>query len=251
MPDESTNINIDTGNATRSLKDLRNELKEAKNAMLSAKEGSDEYNAALKRATAAALDMKEMNEVVKGSTRYLGDILGQGTKVIGGVVGGMNALKGVTALMGTENKALEETFVKLQAGMAIVQGLQGVSGMLKGLSNLGNVMKSTEFGIKALTVAQKAWNFIMSINPIFLLITAIAAVGAGIFALTKILNNNSKEQAESNRLLEEYNTIMEETTRQADLRIKLMSAQGKSEKELNDQRAVSYTHLTLPTKRIV
>lgn len=243
MAEEKIIINVDTSSSSKSLKDLKQELKDAKSAMLEAQEGSEEYSQALKRASQASLEMKEMNEAIKGSQADFGEVLGNTTNIIGGLVGGMNAVKGVSALLGTENEQLEKTFVKLQAGMAIVQGLQGIDGMLKGFTNLGNVMKNTQLGIKSLIVIQKAWNFVMSLNPIFLLVTALAAAAAGIVYLTNVMRTNNAEQMESNRLLEDYKNKIELTNTLNDNRIKILQAEGKTESELYTAKVNNLTDI--------
>lgn len=232
MEEEKIIFQVDTQQATTSLKSLKAELKSAKDAMLNAQEGTDEYNAALKRAAQAQFTMKEMNEQIKGSAMDVGEVLSNTTNVLGGVAGGINAVNAVTALMGVENENLQKTFVKLQASMAVVQGLQGIDGMIKGFKNLSIVMSQSAAGIKILTAVQKVWNYITSINPIFLLVTVLASVVTGIGLLTKALKSNNEEEKKANINLEKQLQLIQDINTNNDYRIRMMKASGASDKEI-------------------
>lgn len=54
--------------------------------------------------------------------------------IAGGLASGFAAVQGAAALLGKENEKLEETFIKLQAAMALAQGVGGLSGLVEGLA---------------------------------------------------------------------------------------------------------------------
>ena len=227
-------LEVDTSQPVQSIKTLREELKRAKDDMLKAGEGTKEYADALQKAANAQHAMREINEQVRASAADLGVVLQNTTSVLTGVAGGFAAVQGISALMGVENDKLKETFVKLQATMAIVQGLQGLEGMGKALTNLGTILKQTEVGTKVLTAAQKAWNYVMSMNPVFLLVTAVAALTTGIVALTNVMNANNEEEERTNRIYEQRLQLLNDINTNTDYQVRLMRAAGKSEKEIND-----------------
>ena len=227
-------LEVDTSQPVQSIKTLREELKRAKDDMLKAGEGTKEYADALQKAANAQHAMREINEQVRASAADLGVVLQNTTSVLTGVAGGFAAVQGISALMGVENDKLKETFVKLQATMAIVQGLQGLEGMGKALTNLGTILKQTEVGTKVLTAAQKAWNYVMSMNPVFLLVTAVAALTTGIVALTNVMNANNEEEERTNRIYEQRLQLLNDINTNTDYQVRLMKASGKSEKEIND-----------------
>lgn len=179
-------ISVDVKTSVENLKMLRQELKEAKGAMLTVEEGTDAYNDALARAAEITHRLRETNERVRASAMDFGQVLGNVSKVAGGLMGGFNALQGVMTLMGSENQDLQKAFVKLQAGMAIVQGLSGIDGMIKGFQSLGTVLKNSGLAVKVMTALQWLWNAALSASPIFLLAAVIAAVVApmALFAAT-------------------------------------------------------------------
>ena len=58
-------------------------------------------------------------------------------KIATGVASGFAALQGVTALLGIENENLEKTLVKVQAAMAIAQGIGGLKDLYEGVARWG------------------------------------------------------------------------------------------------------------------
>ena len=88
-------------------------------------------------------------------------------KVAAGVASGFAAFQGVTALMGVENEKLEQTFIKLQAAMAIAQGIGGLGDLVEGVSQAKVAFSKTITSVKT---------FITSLKGIKL---AIAATGIG------------------------------------------------------------------------
>lgn len=58
-------------------------------------------------------------------------------KIATGVASGFAALQGVTALLGIENENLEKSLVKVQAAMAIAQGIGGLKDLYEGVARWG------------------------------------------------------------------------------------------------------------------
>jgi hypothetical protein len=111
------------------------------------------------------------------------------------VAGGFAVAQGAAALFGDENEELQKTLLKVNAVMAVLQGLQSVSASLEkegALSLLAtniqlkvkNAQKVIETGLEsesiivrgAATVAQKALNLAMAANPIGILVVAVAGL---------------------------------------------------------------------------
>lgn len=133
-------------------------------------------------------------------------------KIATGVASGFAALQGVTALLGVENENLEKTLVKVQAAMAIAQGIGGLKDLYEGVARWGVAFGDTAKAAETLTsattasaaasaadttaktaetvategatVAQKGLNTAMKANPIGLVIVAITAL-IGLFAWLK------------------------------------------------------------------
>lgn len=81
-------------------------------------------------------------------------------KVTAGLASGYAAVQGTMALLGIENENLEKTFVKLQAAMAIAQGVGGMKDLVEGLSRgkvaFAGAANGVKLFIKGLSGVQKA-----------------------------------------------------------------------------------------------
>jgi len=112
---------------------------------------------------------------VDGAAQTMSQKLGS---ALTGATSGFAATQGAMALFGSENEALEKTLVKVQAALAIQQGVQG----------LGVVYKELGGATGIATKAQAALNFVMNLNPFLLIATAIAAAIAALAKFTSVLD---------------------------------------------------------------
>ena len=154
------NYQRNVGNYASGFKNARQELAALKTQMDNMQEGTAEYNAAFQRAAEITHSLSERQEMLRYSAADLGTQLSNITGIASGLMGGFNALQGVLALTGSKSEELQETMVKLQAGIAIVQGLQGLEGMTKkaqglveGLTNMIFKTNETTTAVAAETTA--------------------------------------------------------------------------------------------------
>ena len=143
-------VNIDTAPATKSVKDLRTELKLLKDQMLSTEQGTEEYNAAMKQAAEIQHTLKEQMEEVNASAMDFGQIAGNATKAVGGLVGGLQAAKATMSLLGVENEDVMKSLQKMQNLMAITQALPSIDNGIKAFKRL-------KIAIQATSVATSSW----------------------------------------------------------------------------------------------
>lgn len=130
------NYQRNVGNYASGFKNARQELTALKTQMDNMQEGTAEYNAAFQRAAEITHNLADRQEMLRYSAADLGTQLSNITTIAAGLMGGFNALQGVLALTGNKSEELQETMMKLQAGIAIVQGLQGLEGMMKNVQGL-------------------------------------------------------------------------------------------------------------------
>jgi hypothetical protein len=225
-------LNVDAEKTSKTLKDLRNEIKSSKEAMLNAAEGSDEYKAALKKAADTALELREMQQKVRWSSADLGDVMSNTSKVLTGVAGGFAAVQGVMGLFNTESKELEKAMLKVQSALAIVAGVAQIDDAIKGLQRMLILINSTAIAKKAAAAAQWLWNIAMNANPIILLATGILAATAAIWGIVKAFKSNNDELEINNQLLEKNKKAREVYTREAERYVKTMVAAGATEDEV-------------------
>jgi len=91
-----------------------------------------------------------------------------------GATSGFAAVQGVMALTGSESEALEESLLKVQGALALQQGVQGVLDYTK---SVGLASK-----------AQKAFNLIVSLNPLAIFLTVITSIVASVLVFTDVLD---------------------------------------------------------------
>lgn len=130
---------------TANTKSLRTQLKEAQADVARL---SDEFGVTSVEAAKAAKRAAELKDAI-GDAKALTDAFNPDAKFnaltssLGGVVGGFQAYEGALALVGSESEDLQKTLVKLQALMALSQGLQQLGEARDSFKQLGAVIKST------------------------------------------------------------------------------------------------------------
>jgi hypothetical protein len=162
-----------------SVKELKTTLRDLRSAALSVEEGSEAFNKITAKAGQLNDKIKDLNEVIGAQT---GDRLENTSKAfvkfgqIG--LGAFQTVQGAAALFGAESEDLQKTLVKLNAAMALGQGLAALAEVPGELNKISAALK--------LTTAQAN-----------LLKTAIAGVGIaglaiGLAYLTAEFLNNTE-----------------------------------------------------------
>lgn len=153
---------------TANTKSLRAQLREAQAEVATL---SEKFGATSKEAAMAAKRAAELKDAI-GDAKALTDAFNPDAKFaalsssIGGVVGGFQAYEGALALVGSESEDLQKTLVKLQALMALSQGVQQLGEARDSFKQLAAVVKDqvktafttlrgamTALGIGALVIA--------------------------------------------------------------------------------------------------
>lgn len=140
-------VNIDTDPAQTSVKELRSQLKQLKNTMLSVEEGTKEYNDALQQAAGIQHTLKEQMEEVNASAMDFGQITGNVVKATGGIVAGFQAAEAAMNLFGIENETVIKSLQKMQSLMAITQAIPALDDGVKAFKRLGLAIKSATAGM--------------------------------------------------------------------------------------------------------
>lgn len=195
MANEKINIDllINASESAKTVKEVRQSLKDLKTAALQVEEGSE----AFRKITQASGQLQDKIGDLQATTKYFANDLRQlegFTSVAEGIAGGFALAQGAAALFGGENKQLEESLVKLTSVMSILQGLQAIGNVLQKesaaslfITNTSRKIAITLAGEQAAaeaaeavaagtaTIAQRALNAAMNANPIGILITLILA----------------------------------------------------------------------------
>jgi len=258
----------------KSVKSLRTQLKEAQ-----ADVGllSDKFGATSKEAINAAKRAADLKDRI-GDAKALTDAFNPDAKFkavassLAGVAGGFAALQGGMALFGKENKNVEAALLKVNAAMALSQGLQSVGESIDSFKQLGAVIKSTttfqtlnNAATQTAVTIQKAFGIatVQTSVGFNILKGAIIATGIGalVVALGLVINNFDKISSwiknsplgdlakgvgnlvtqftdfigvtsEAERNLDKLSAANKRANEDIENRIKVLKAQGGSEKEI-------------------
>lgn len=135
-------VEIDTQQATTSVKELRQQLKVLKDQLLSTEQGTKEYNDALTKAAEIQHTLKEQMEEVNASAMDFGQIASNATKTVGGMVAGFQAAKATMNLFGVENETVIKSLEKMQNLMAITQALPSLDEGFKAFKRLSTAIST-------------------------------------------------------------------------------------------------------------
>ena len=258
----------------KSVKSIRAQLKEANMELIKAQEIYGDYS---KEALTAAKRVAELKDRVQ-EAKETADLFDPGKKfqvfagVLSTVAGGFSAVQGAMALFGKENKEVEQALLKVNAAMALSQGLSTIRDGAKDFQRLGSIIKSTttfqelnNAATKTAAVVQRAFGVsVDSTSKGFnVLKGAIVATGIGalVVALGLVINNFDKISnwiknsplgslakgvgnlvqqftdfigvtSEAERNLNKLSAANKRANEDIENRIKVLKAQGGSEKEI-------------------
>jgi hypothetical protein len=240
---------------------------------------ADKFGATSKEAIEAAKRAADLKDRI-GDAKALTDAFNPDAKFkavassLAGVAGGFSALQGAMALFGKENKDVEAALLKVNAAMALSQGLQAVGESVDSFKQLGAVIKSTttfqelnNAATKTAAAVQRAFGVSVETTSTGFKVLKGAIVATGIGALVvllgEVINNfdaisnwiknsplgslakgvgNLVEQftdfigvtSEAERNLNKLSVANKRANEDIESRIKVLKAQGGSEKEIYD-----------------
>ena len=111
--------------------DLRKEIKGLKDELYTLTPGTEEYAEVLQELGGKMDQLKDTQEELRVATGGLDQVFQATTNATATMASGFTAISGVMALFGGNSEDLQKTFVKLQAAMAIMNGLKGFAGFGK------------------------------------------------------------------------------------------------------------------------
>jgi hypothetical protein len=280
MPDKiiAATLKLDSDPAVASVKSFKTELREANENLLLI---SKNFGPTSDEAIAAAKKVGQLKNEI-GDAKKLSDAFNTdgsaGLQAFGGAVrsltGGFSALTGILALTGNQSKDVEQAILKVQAAMAISEGVNSIVDASKQFKNLGAVIQSTAAYQKVLAISTSltskafaAMGFAVEGTSVAfkVLRTAIITTGIGAlvvaigFLIDKISTWQSAteeqiaKQKELNKQLQDssdiiYNNQLQAYDRQQKLEEGRAKLAGKSEEDLF-QIQQKYDNLRLGAKK--
>jgi hypothetical protein len=227
---------INTANSAKSLKETKQAIKDLKDAALQAGSG-EEFNRLTQAAGKLQDKVGDVNSRIKvlaSDTQKLQGAIG----TVQGLAGAFGAVQSATALFGANSEKLQQTMVKLQATMTLLNSLQSVANVLN---------KDNAASIFIKTAAQKAYNLVVgaSTGALKAFRIALAATGIGLFViaiaalienwdkLTGAIGNNTTAIKDATAAQEEYKNKLNETKNLIDLVRIAEELNEKQKKSLN------------------
>ena len=246
------------GNYEGATKSLKQELKELVAQLaemkLNGQDNGEEYEKLTKRAG----ELKDaMGDATAQVQRMASDTADLDTVLSAMTTGGgvFEVVTGSLELMGIATDGVEEAQRKLQATMAVVQGLTAVqnnlqkeSALMLGVSALQTwalqKAEAAELATKtsgtaatvAATVAQRAFNLVAKANPYVLLATALVSVVGALALFSKGSKEAERKQRELNAEMANTNSQIERIKNESDFNIEIAKAAGASEKAIRKMR---------------
>ena len=224
-------VEIDTQQATTSVKDLRNQLKQLKDTMLSTEQGTEEYNNAMIKAADIMHTLKEQQEELNASAMDFGQITGNVVKATGGLVAGLQAAKATMNLFGVENDAVLESLQKMQNLMAITQALPALDNGVKAFKRLSLVIKSATGATHGFKAALVSTGIGAAVVAVGLLVANFDKLKAAITGTNEELEKQKKLKIEED--LKKTNDALE---KRLNLEQQIRKAAGQSDLEIAKER---------------
>lgn len=180
-------------------------------------------------------------------------------QAVQGIAGGFAVAQGAAALFGDESEEVQQALLKVNAAMAILQGLQQIQNVLQRQSSVGiaaqlalqriavlqtNLQAASESRFiivrGAAIVAQRALNVVMAANPAGAVLFAIGALATAIVFFTRSSNDAVKAQEKFNTGLkssiELTNTYVQSIQQAGDVIEANLRSQNASEKDIREAR---------------
>lgn len=206
--EEVIKLTIESAEAAKSVKEVRESLKAIRNQMLGVADDSKEFH----QLAAAAAELKDRVQDANEAMAAMHPdgfqaVVGFAQKASGAVAG----LQGAMALFGGESEEVQKTMMKLQAAMALTQGLESLKDMSK---------------------AWRALNAVIAANPVLAIVAAVLALGAAAAAVYDWFVEQNSEAAKLEEQAKQIEAIESRKINQLDNQLKILKAQGASEHEI-------------------
>ena len=238
---------------TQETTSLRQQVRELRKEMESCAVGTDEYNKAFAKLATTMHDYKDQQEDLRNSAGDLGAALSNVQGVATGIVSGFSAVNAIMTLTGSNTEDLQKAMVALQAGIALVQGMEGLEGLPKTINNTVTSLKSlftattketaatgalaASQGFLA-TVTKGVSNAFKGLKAALLssgiggILVLIGSLATAMTALVGVIRKNLQAENEFKETNDKLNESFATQNEALDLQIKYMQADGASTQEI-------------------
>lgn len=196
------------------------------------KDNTEEYRALAQQAGELRDTLADVNQEVRNlgsDTDTLDGLIG----VAQGIAGGFAVAQGAAALFGDESEELQKTLLRVNAAMAILQGLQQIQVVFQRESAAAQLANT--IATRAQTAAQVAYNFVVGTSTgllkafrIALAATGVGLLVIGLIALVKALKDTDTSLEDANKELERQKDLIDGLNDAIDQRVSLEEARAKA-----------------------
>ena len=211
-------LTTDTKQAEQSVGSFKKQLKDATSELVNM---SMKFGETSTQAAEAAKKVAKLKDSI-GDAKALADTFNPDKKFVAlggalqGVTAGFSAFSGAMGVLGADSKETEKLLLKVQSAMALQQGISGIMGAVDSFKLLASGAMKYTVVQKIVTAAQWLWNAAMAANPIGALVVVIAAVIAGIVALTMWFMKSAEASKENTKAINENKKALEEQIKARD-----------------------------------
>lgn len=218
-------VEVNSGNSIKTLDSLKKELEQINAELEQTEIGSAAFTKLSDASRKTASEIKTLNKTFEGlEPQQKTEAFLKGFEAISGAVA---VTTGTLALFGVESETAGKIEQKVQGAIAIAIGARAIAeGALQARVAARLVAeKAATVATQAATVAQGIFNAVLNLNPIFLLVTVLAAVTAGIYLFTKAIGTSTEDVKKNNEALLRRNQLLEDS---ANFQVRVAQATGQS-----------------------
>jgi len=218
-------VEVNSGNSIKTLDSLKKELEQINAELEQTEIGSAAFTKLSDASRKTASEIKTLNKTFEGlEPQQKTEAFLKGFEAISGAVA---VTTGTLALFGVESETAGRIEQKVQGAIAIAIGARAIAeGALQARVAARLVAeKAATVATQAATVAQGIFNAVLNLNPIFLLVTVLAAVTAGMYLFSKSIGSNTEDVKKNNEELLRRNQLLQDS---ADFQVLIAQATGQS-----------------------
>lgn len=214
-------IVVDSDLAGKTVGELKQDFKDLNKQLEQTQVGTEAYKKTLQSLGVVKGGLQDLKEQIKALNpeKQFAAIARLGSTVASGFA----AAQGAAALFGSESQELMQVLVRVQAATALASGLQGLAGF-----------------VKALETARLAMIAFAASNPFTLILLAVTALGAGLYALTRDVEKESQAMKDARKVIEDYAKAHD----QAKASVQELNAELLKEQGIISQAAVDTIKIT-------
>lgn len=233
--DQIKKLNTATDQATEKTVRLSTQVRAMRNELAQMEQAGLGGTAAFEKLSIQAAKLEDQ----VGDTSKRIRALASDTKNIDAVVGAVSGLAsafsvahGAAALLGGENQDLQKALLKVQAAMAVANGVQQIANLLQKESAVVLAARRLQLAATATvtglysgatslaTIATAAWNRVLALNPIVAIATALTLAVTAVYQFVKSTDDSTESLKKQNAELARQKKLVEDSSAAFDAAIK-------------------------------